>query len=82
MFRWVPDTVVSAGMFVDLRYLVMVVTAAAFCGPVQSAFKLKDRILDSSRTGLLETLILAALMFLSVSSLVGNTYNPFIYFQF
>ena len=82
MFRWVPDTVVSAGMFVDLRYLVMVVIAAAFCGPVQSVFKLKDRILDSSRTGLLETLILAALMFLSVSSLVGNTYNPFIYFQF
>ena len=82
MLIWVPDSVVSASMYLDLRFAVILIIAVALCGPIQSLFRLKEKILDDRKTGALEIAALAVIMFLSVSSLVGNTYNPFIYFQF
>lgn len=53
------------------------------CGPVQQLFpKLKRALYDDTKAPVTETLGLCLLLAICVILLVGNSYNPFIYFRF
>ena len=67
----------------NMRLIIFLVIGILFCGPVQKQMyfwyrRRKDRALTDAADFLLQLAILA----LSVLSLAGGSYNPFIYFQF
>ncbi len=69
--------------FLSMKLIICLVAGIALCGPIQRKFgawykkACRDRWVMNS-----DLIIQVALFVLSVLSLVGNTYNPFIYFQF
>jgi len=59
---------------------ILLVIGMFFCTPLLRKFG--KRIEQNAAAGYLKTVGLIALFILSVASLVGNSYNPFIYFNF
>ena len=68
--------------------LWLIIAAIILCVPVYSYVrKVGERFSMQSKgkfvfVGTVKIVSLAAIMFLSVISLVGDTYNPFLYFRF
>lgn len=70
------------GMFVGYFWqnIIMLIVGMIICTPV---FKiLKTKIKSNAVTDIIYILVTVSLFALSVSSLVSNSYNPFIYFNF
>ncbi len=66
----------------SLKLCIAFVLAIAFCGPVQ---KLSEKMKKNEEDNLFTVTGIAAravLLILCILSLAGDTYNPFIYFQF
>jgi alginate O-acetyltransferase complex protein AlgI len=64
--------------------VVLIMAVAIFLsGPLQELFpKIKRKLYDETSTGYLQITVLIAILFLSIVSLVSDSYNPFIYFRF
>ena len=70
------------GMFTGYfeQNIVMLIVGIIICTPI---FKiLKEKIKPNVFTDVINVLCLVGLFVLSISSLVSNSYNPFIYFNF
>ena len=74
--------VVSVSRYLDARFIFTLIVAIALCGPVQKIFNLNEKLFDDKKTYWYEIPFLFVIFVISVCLLVGNTYNPFIYFQF
>ena len=69
--------------FLSMKLILCIIIGIFLCGPVQIKFGQWYRKNKKSRWVMNADLIIqVGLFFLSVLSLVGGTYNPFIYFQF
>lgn len=68
--------------FVGKRMFFAVILGILFMGPVQSLLKKKFPKLLALKNTPAELVFCMGIFFLSILSLTGNTYNPFIYFRF
>lgn len=69
--------------FLSMKLIICLIAGIALCGPIQRRFarwyKMNRKVKWVMNADLV---IQVALFVLSVLSLIGDTYNPFIYFQF
>ena len=77
----------SAGEFMDPRTIFYAVCGVIFCGIFANyTTKLKNKMLSTEKCKITwhvcALIVMAVLFFLCTLSLVGGTYNPFIYFRF
>ncbi|MBQ5326324.1 MAG: MBOAT family protein [Oscillospiraceae bacterium] len=73
---------VLPSVYLDRRFIFVLLVAIMFCGPVQKLFNLQEKLFDDKKTYAYEIPVIMGIMVLCICLLVGNTYNPFIYFQF
>ena len=74
--------VVSPSVYFDNRFIAALFAAVLFSGPLQTFTGLKKKLFDDKKTYAYELPLLTIIMIMCICLLVGNTYNPFIYFQF
>ena len=74
--------VVSPSVYFDNRFIAVLIAAVLLCGPLQTVTGLKEKLFDDKKTYAYELPLLMVVMIMCICLLVGNTYNPFIYFQF
>lgn len=66
-----------------MKYIVTLIVAILSMGIIQSIFgRLYRRINNAFIVNLVDSLIQLSILIMSILSIVGGTYNPFIYFQF
>ena len=72
----------SDGMFSGylLQNIILIAIGMLLCTPIFRIFKKKTE--SSTAAGFVSAGVLIVLFLLSVSSIVSNSYNPFIYFNF
>lgn len=68
--------------FVGKRMFVAVIAGIILMGPLQALVKKKIPKIYALKNTPAELILCAAIFFVSILSLTGNTYNPFIYFRF
>lgn len=69
--------------FLSNKLILFMIAGIAFCGPVQSRYgRWYRRHKKDARVMRWDLVFQVVLLVLSILSLVGGTYNPFIYFQF
>ena len=70
------------GYFV-MKYIILLVIAAIGSTPLpKKAVSLLEKMLPGSVMAVLRNLFIMALLLASVALIVGDTYNPFLYFRF
>lgn len=62
------------------QYIILLVIGAVICTPVFRV--LSEKTKNSTAVGVIKGVGLLGLFILSVASLLGDSYNPFIYFNF
>lgn len=70
--------------FINLKTVYIIVLGILFAGPFQlllNKLKNKDRLIKFYKSKI-EFIIIGILMIISISEMVANSYNPFIYFRF
>lgn len=69
---------------INNKIIITFILAIIFCGPIQQLFsKLKNKEkLINIYNNYIEYFIIIIIMIISISELIGSTYNPFIYFRF
>ena len=70
--------------FINVKMFLIIIFSFFLCGPAQkllSSLKNKDKIKNIYEK-YLEIITIVLILILSLSELVSNTYNPFIYFRF
>ena len=75
---------ISAGRYLNVYVVVVLVLAIVFCGVFQKLFpRFYGRYVCSpERVSVLDIVVCAGIMLLSGIMIICDTYNPFIYFQF
>jgi alginate O-acetyltransferase complex protein AlgI len=69
--------------YLSMKYIVTLIVAILSMGIIQSLFgRLYKKISNTFIVNLVDALIQLAILAMSILSIVGGTYNPFIYFQF
>ncbi|MCR5798899.1 MAG: MBOAT family protein [Lachnospiraceae bacterium] len=75
-----PGTNVLMWEYLDKKVVIVFVCAIIGCGIIQKA--LPDRVKKKLKGSCLEAIYCLVLMVISMGMIAGDTYNPFIYFQF
>lgn len=72
------------GVIMNAKTLLITFIAIIACGPVQQIFKIKalEKVAAKWKNSLPEAIVLALLLFYSITLLANDAYNPFIYFRF
>ena len=72
------------GVIMNAKTLLITFIAIIACGPVQQIFKIKalEKVAEKWKNSLPEAIVLALLLFYSITLLANDAYNPFIYFRF
>ena len=77
------DAGMTFAAFFGVREILLLVVAAALCGPVQTLFpRLKDWLWERREPRPLGTVLLLVLLFGSIVLMTANNYQGFIYAQF
>lgn len=78
----------ASGMFrientITVKMVLIGVIGILTCGLLQSIFpKWRETLFDEKYLSWIEMIYLFAILFLCITMLVSDTYNPFIYFRF
>lgn len=71
---------IACGNYMNVTTWFVLVLAVLGCGIIQNVIPVKFR--DKWKFSTVESIYCIVILVLSISCLVGDTYNPFIYFQF
>ncbi len=77
------DREIAVLSFMSMKLILCLILGIIFAGPVQKVFgKLYTKVKTSPFVMTIDYVLQLTILVLSVLSLIGGTYNPFIYFQF
>lgn len=74
------DETISTWQYLNSKTLVIFAIAVLGCGILQSIAP--KRLAEKWKNSVPEVLFCTVILFLTIAALAGDTYNPFIYFQF
>ena len=80
MFNFNNEIISTESIYLISTHFVLFIIAIIGCTPIFK--KIKEKLKNNKIFMIIEIIICLVLFFISLSFLVGSTYNPFLYFRF